>query len=268
MKKLTTVLLLLCMALMASAQDKYFEGELIYDNFENHSKIVIKLSKGMAYNGKRVVRVLMKGSTIHMIDEVLHFHTLLKPDEDKAIIFSDILERGQEFPYAEYVKEYLSTFSISQGKVKGTFANMGEKEDVLGHSCDLFKGKVSASSVKTDLEAWTTTAFKIHDSFRAIANGMDLEGLALKFAYKTVGKIPLMGEARSYVQSELREMNAREVTDEEISIPASYKLVKSKSPFKVVGLYSDTKKALKARGEYPDEMEQEVTYKTEDEWSF
>lgn len=262
------MLMLLCFALMAGAQDKFFEGELVYDNFENHSKIVLKLSKGMAYNGKRTVRVLMKGSVVHIIDEVLHFHTLLVPDEKKAIIFSDFLKRGQQFPYDEYVKTYLSQYSISKNKVKGTFAKTGETEQVLDHTCDLLKGKVSASSVKTDIEAWVTPEYKIHDSYRTVVYGMDIEGLALKWAYKTVGKVPLIGEMRSYVQSELREFTPRQVSDAEMSVPEGFTIAESTSPFKVLGLYKDTKKYLKENGMYPDDMEKEVTYQTEEEWSF
>ena len=132
MRKITAIFTFLLTALTGSAQNKYFEGELVYNNFENHSKIVLKLSKGMAYNGKRTVRVLMKGSVVHIIDEVLHFHTLLVPEENKAIIFNDFLKRGQQFPYNEYVKTYLSQYSISKDKVKGTFTKTGETEQVLG----------------------------------------------------------------------------------------------------------------------------------------
>ena len=268
MKKLVALFTLMLMPLLGSAQNQYFEGELVYNNFENHSKIVLKLSKGMAYNGKRTVRVLMKGSVVHIIDEMLHFHTLLIPDENKAIIFNDYLKRGQQFPYNEYMKTYLSQYSISKDKVKGTFTKTGEKEQVLGHTCDLLKGKVSASSVKTDLEAWVLPDYKIHDSYRCVVYGMDIDGLALKWAYKTVGKIPLIGEMRSYVLSELVEINARKVTDAEIKVPEGFTIVESTSPFKVLGLYKDTKKYMKEHGMYPDDLEKEVTYKTEDEWSF
>jgi hypothetical protein len=268
MKKLLTIILFLLTALTSSAQENFFEGELVYDNFENHSKMVLKFSKGMAYNGKRTVRVLMKGSVIHMIDNVLHFHTLLFPDENKAIIFSDFLKRGQQFPYDEYVKTYLSQFSISKGSVKGTFEKTGETEMVRDRSCHIMKGKVSVSGVKTDLEAWVSQEYKIYDSYRTFTFGMDIDGIAMKCAYKTVGKIPLLGEARSYVQSELVEMKTREVTDEELSVPEGYKIVESSSPFKVVGLYNDTRKYMKAQGIYPDDIDKEVTFKTEDEWSF
>ena len=172
---------------------------------------------------------------VHIIDEMLHFHTLLIPDENKAIIFNDYLKRGQQFPYNEYMKTYLSQYSISKDKVKGTFTKTGEKEQVLGHTCDLLKGKVSASSVKTDLEAWVLPDYKIHDSYRCVVYGMDIDGLALKWAYKTVGKIPLIGEMRSYVQSELVEINARKVTDAEIKVPEGFTIVESTSPFKVLG---------------------------------
>ena len=268
MKKLTALFIFLLTALLGSAQNKYFEGELVYNNFENHSKIVLKLSKGMAYNGKRTVRVLMKGSVVHIIDEVLHFHTLLVPDENKAIIFNDFLKRGQQFPYNEYVKTYLSQYSISKDKVKGTFLKTGETEQVLDRTCDLLKGKVSAMSVKTDLEAWVLPDYKIYDSYRSVVYGMDIDGLAFKWAYKTIGKVPLIGEMRSYVQSELVEINAREISDAEMNVPEGFSIVESTSPFKVLGLYKDTKKYLKAHNMYPDDIEKEVTYQTEEEWSF
>ena len=43
----------------------YFEGALLYRNYEFHSSIIRKYSYGRAYNGERSIKVIMKGGKIY-----------------------------------------------------------------------------------------------------------------------------------------------------------------------------------------------------------
>ena len=122
-KSIIILSLLMCMCMCVQSgyaqEDNYFEGEIAYRNFENHNKLVLKLSKGMAYNGARDVKILMKGANMHIIDESLHMHTLLLPEENKAVIYNDLLKRGQEFPFNAYVNTYLSALSPNDRVING-----------------------------------------------------------------------------------------------------------------------------------------------------
>src|SRR5574344_1425733 len=67
-----------------NAQDKQgFEGEIVYRNFENHSATVRKLSGGVASNGARSVKVIIRGENMHLYDESMHIHTLFLRKENK-----------------------------------------------------------------------------------------------------------------------------------------------------------------------------------------
>ena len=257
--------------------ERFFEGDIIYRNFENHNKTVIKFSSGMAYNGSRTVRVIMKGYNIHIIDESMHMHTLLLPNEDKAIIFNDLLKKGQQFPFAEYVNNYLTALSPNDRVVSGTtisskstISDTGIKKDYMGQTCSVYKGQVISNngSSTSEVELWVSSKFDIYKSYWYFLNDIQVPGIALKWTYDTKGKIPLFGQMSSYVASEAKEINERIVADEEMQVPENYDIVVSKSPFKVLSLYRAAKKYLIKNNQYPTQLETDVTYKIEDEWDF
>lgn len=74
----------------------YFEGMLLYRNYEFHSPVIRKFSFGNAYNGERSVKVVMKGNKIHIVDESLHMHTIILPDANIGYIYSDVAKQGNQ----------------------------------------------------------------------------------------------------------------------------------------------------------------------------
>lgn len=262
---------------ISAQSENFFEGEIMYRNFENHNKLVIKFSKGMAYNGARNVKVIMKGYNIHIIDESLHMHTLLLPNEDKAIIFNDLLKRGQQFPFSEYVNNYLTSLSPENRTVSGviisstsTIKDTGETKEYKGQICNIYRGQVISNngSATSDVELWVTSKYDIYKCYWYFLNGIHVPGIVLKWTYDTKGKVPLFGQMSSYVASEIKAINERDVAEEEMQVPSGYDIVVSKSPFKVLGLYKDMKKYLMKNKMYPTQLESEVTYKIDDEWDF
>ena len=279
MKRILLTVLTLCVVLFMNAQEKKsFEGEMTYRNFENHNNLVRKFSKGMAYNGARDMKIIIKGYNIHIIDETMHMHTLLLPNENKAIIYNDLLKRGQQFPFSEYVDSYLSAFSPNTRQVSTvtipapeyTIVDTGQKKEYKGEECRIFKGQVIANKggTTTDVELWVSDKYSIFKCYWYFLNGIQVPGVVMKWTYDLKGKVPMMGKMSSYVASEAKDVIEREVSADEMQVPKGYKIVVSKSPFKVLGLYGDTKKYLKKNKMYPGDEDTEVTYQIDDEWDF
>lgn len=259
---------------------KHFEGEIVYRNFENHNKLVRKLSKGMAYNGSRTVKVLLKSYNMHIIDESLHIHTLLLPDENKIIVFNDLLKKGQAFSFGTYAESYLSAYSPDPRNISGQIleneysVKKTSKTDYMGQSCDIYKGQITAKTgaggAVCNAEIWVSPQYTIYKSYWYFLNGIQVPGIALKWTTDQHGKVPLLGTMSSYVASEVKEIKERSIADEEMQVPSDCQIVTSDSPFKILRLYKDTRKYLKKNKMYPADAEEdtEVTYKIEEEWDF
>ena len=275
---LTLIAVLVAFTMIGNAQNgDFFEGDMLYRNFENHNKAVMNLSKGMAYNGARTVRIIMKGYNIHIIDEVLHIHILLLPDENKAIIYNDLLKKGQEFPFWLYVNTYIAVFSpearviahnITLPAPKYTIASTGEKKEYMGQTCDIYKGQVIVSHGATDVELWVSSKHSIYKSYWYFLNGIQVPGIVLKWTYDQKADIPLIGKLASFVASEVKEINERIVANDEMQVPSDIKIVVSESPFKVVSLYKETVKYLTKNKMFPNQQETEVTFRIEEDWDF
>lgn len=270
---------MLLMGSIATFAQKQFEGEINYRNFENYSKPVRKFSKGMAYNGARNVKVLIKGNKMHIIDESMHLNTLLLPDEDRVIIYNDLLKRGLQCSYGNYTTTYMSTYSPKPNVVGQTkdykVEITGKKNTLLGHVCGNYKGTVTAktsasSPAVTTVDVWYSTEYEVNPIYNFYLYGIESPGIAMKWTIDQHSKVPLFGTFDSFIASEVKSITQREVDDSEMQIPSDYELKVTDSPFKMLGIYGDTKKYLKKNNMYPGDADtdKDVTYKIEEEWNF
>lgn len=265
-------------ALLTSAQT-LFEGEIKYRNFENHSKNVRKFSKGMAYNGARNVRVLIKGNRVNILDESLHLNTLILPDEDCVIIYNDLLKKGLKCSYTSYTRQYMSQYGpncylASQTK-NYNIKNNGQTKTINGEECIGYSGILETfvnggSPTKVVIETWCSTKYKINPSYWYYLYGLEVPGIAVKWTINSQGKVPLFGTMSSFIASEVTEIIPRQVDDSEMQIPTNYELKETNSPFKMLKIYSETKKYLKKNKMYPADADEDtdVTYSIEEEWDF
>ncbi len=278
MRFVTLFIFMLLTDLLAYSQT-LFEGEINYRNFENHSKAVRKFSKGMAYNGARSVRVLIKGNKVHIIDESMHLSTLLLPDEGYVIIYNDLLKQGLKCSYSNYTMTYMSQYSpkayipgqMKDYEVKAT----DETTEIQGEPCKLYKGTITtttngASPTVTTVEVWCSTKYKVDPVYQYYLYGVEIPGVAMKWTTDQHGKVPMIGSMDSFVASEVKSITPRTVDDSEMQIPSEYELKLTDSAFKMLGIYEDTKKYLKKNKMYPTDAENdtEVTYQIEEEWDF
>lgn len=277
---LLIVMISFCFAEANAQVKKEFEGEIVYRNFENHSKMVRRFSSGMAYNGARTVRVIMKGSNMHIIDESLQMHTLLLPEQSKVILYSDCLERGMEFSFGTYVNNYMMSCSPEPRYVSGVkqenkySMNKVSQGEFNGEICDIYKVDVEAilqaGETIHQAELWVSSKYDVYKCYWYFLNGIEVPGIVLKRTLETNGKVPIFGKMNSFVASEVKEIKERAVSDDEMCVPENYDIKVSDSPFKVVGLMKDTKKYLKKKKMYPGDADKdlEVTYKIDEEWDF
>jgi hypothetical protein len=212
----------------------------------------------------------------------MKFHTLLLPSENKVIIYSDYLKRGQQFDYTNYVNTYLGQLSPndnggSDSDVKSsrtsTVEKTGKKIDYLGQECEIYKGVVTSTvefcdPAVSNIELWVSNKYSIYKSYWSFLYGVQVPGIVTKWSYDQKSKIPLMGTLSSYVASELKEIHERTVSDDEMKVPDGYEIKISSSAFKVLGLYKDNKKYMMKNKIYPTQKESDVTYSIDDKWDF
>lgn len=277
MKKISVFWAMLLISIAVFSQT--FEGEINYRNFENHSKTVRKFSKGMAYNGARNVKVLLKGNKMHIFDESMHLNILILPDEDNIVIYNDLLKRGLKCTYSSYKKNYMSAFG-PEPTVDGQTKHYNvlpkeEKKTVNGETCTVYSGTVSAqvgstAPIVTTIEVYSSDKYNVDPVFNCFMNGIETPGIAMKWTTDQHGKVPFLGSMDSFVASEAKTVTPRTVSDEEMRVPSDCQLKETDSPFKMLGIYSDTQKYLKKNKMYPADADSDanVTYSIESEWDF
>lgn len=277
MKKIITLLMILLTVGSISA-DK-FEGVLKYRNFENHSKAVRNLSKGMAYNGARDMELLLKGNKILIKDMSMHYHVLIDPDAGSVVIFNDYIKKGLKSNYKKYAEQYLSGLTPKvtvEGQTKDfNIRETGESQTINDMKCNRYAGKLTVGvkglkPVETDVDVWYAADIEVDPIIGAFLNGLPVPGIPVKLTVDQQGSVPIIGKMNSYIASELHSIEARPVEDSEFEIPADYEIKVTDSPFKMLSLYGQTTKYLKKNNMYPGaaDKDSEVTYKIEEEWDF
>lgn len=259
----------------SSQQPKVFEGVLEYVAFENHSKKVINISKGTAYNGARHTTVFVKGKKVHIIDQSMHIHTILLPEEHTVYYYSDVICSGLKLNYEKYVGLYLSSFDPQaeagrMNEMKNNVSKRGRKATFDGHDCEVYEGTQTVKFGTNTIEVWSDECISVPNAIRSVIWNLPFSGLPIKYTVSQQLKAPIIGKLSSYMAGELTNMTAKEMSDSDFMPSSDIKIKESDSPFKILSLIKDNTKQLKKQGIYPTDAEKEtdVTYKIEDEWDF
>lgn len=280
-KKKIIVATLFCMWTLAiNAQGSApFEGKLSYRSLENHDKNTIKYSCGMAYNGARNSTFLIKGNKVLFKDECTCMCTLLDPDNNVTILYSELIGQGMQFDYESYAATYLASFSEKGPSVLGRtmlkpsvyrFETTGKIADFQGETVKHIQGRIENTYAGTSIDLYQVDSYNIPTTmYVAQMYGINMNGLITKFIWEqqnTGGAF--IRELKSYVFAELTNIDNRPVDDSEFNIPQNIKINKSGSPFNVVALYKANAKYLKEHNMYPTQTANDVTYKIDEEWDF
>lgn len=77
MKKIILLVALAFTTLNMSAQGECFEGEIVYETFEHHPEWEKNMSLSVNINGVQKMRLIVKGSKMHLINETTQCHTVV-----------------------------------------------------------------------------------------------------------------------------------------------------------------------------------------------
>ena len=267
----------ICIIPIFGIAQKPFEGELHYRSMENHDNNIIKFSSDMAYNGARNTSYTIKGNKTLFKDDCTQMSLLLDPENNNVTLYSDLIKKGMQFDYKSYAAAYLGSFTKEGPSFMGhgmpptlyRFEPTGENIDFMNYSTEYLKGRIENKTASTSFDLYRTLSFNMPKTmYAAQMYGIELDGLIVKITWEQVNNVPTLGEFKSYVYTELKEIVERPVDDSELAIPKDIKIDKSESPFKVVSLYKDNAKYLEEHNMYPTQVNKDVIYKIDETWDF
>ena len=252
----------------------YFEGMLLYRNYEFHSPVIRKFSFGNAYNGERSVKVVMKGNKIHIIDESLHMHTIILPDANIGYIYSDVAKQGIKSSL-NFLDDYLRVldpeYPLKNGLTKtASLKQTKESVSYKGDNCKIYKGDMmQGEDTKTEVEMWYSEKYRVYPSYRYVFSGLNPGGLLRKGIYNQSGKIPMLGKVKSLVSTELVALKSYQVPASEMVPPTDVAITECTDNKQLTALYKANRAQLKKMKMTPQHKKtSEVKYDIRQQWDF
>ena len=253
----------------------FFEGCLLYRNYEHHSAVVRKFSHGEAYNGERTMMVILKDNKTHIIDCGLHMHTIIDQAQNKAYIYSDVTRKGLVAPANEFIRNYKSAFDpdvelMPELRKESSMADAGRTQEYKGDKCRVYAGQMTTGeNMLTDVELWYTDKYRINDSYDCLFAGLPVKGIVRKGIITQSGSIPLLGKMKSTLAIELVAVDEGVVDDSEVTPPTNISFTTFSKPAQMINLCKENTKTLKKQKLYPNTMKkEEVDYNIRSQWDF
>lgn len=241
-----------------------FEGEIVYETYENYSDYILKTGSSIYFNGVHRIRLIIKGHWMHMIDETTGCHIIVNDAAAKAIMakldkkqkmslitlaesqsnntysyvhFCDHTKSGLDMSDAPGTQYFLHpgemTYATGQKApmMKYTFAKTDDKKMIMNQECPLYAGQIvrdmGGMPQTYDVKAWVSDRLKAAEGYKWNLYGLDIPGIALKWVMKYDGGHVSgfgVGELSYYIEADVVEITPRQVQDEEFNIPAGYKI--------------------------------------------
>lgn len=262
--------------------DNAFEGEIVYETYENYSEYVLKMPNSIYFNGVHKVRLIVKGGKLHVIDETTGCHSVSDDDNKTFVHYCDHTKKGID--YSKNIESQLTlkpgdiTYNNFTSRVKSnTFAKKEKTITILEHECTLYEGRMvrDMSMEQTyDIKAYVSSDIPASSGYNYSISGLNIPNIALKWILKyDGGHVGFgVGELSFYIEADVIEIKPRTVNDDEFSVPNDYKISKSSSnPMSLMNYYKGVKKALVKLGIKGGDIKQKtsgVHYKTDGEWDF
>ncbi len=285
MKKITSIISFFLFALCINAQEipAAFEGEIVYETYENYSDYMLKMPHSIFFNGVHKIRMIVKGDKVHIMDETTGCHTMADAGSNRFIHYCDHTSSGLDYS-ADFESQLVLlprdiTYSNFTAKLKAnTIALTGDTTEILGHKCAVYQGEMERDMSmiqKYEIKAHVATDIPISKGYSYGIQGLDVPGMPLKWIFKYDGGHVGMGvgELSYYIETDITEIIPRTVEDSEFEIPAEYKIQKynGRNPMSLMKYYKGIKKVLVKTGIKGGENQEKTTgvhYKTNDEWDF
>lgn len=268
---LTLALIVLCLSFFKvdlSAKSD-FEGSLLYVSYEHHSDAVLKYSYGMAYNGTKNVKIMMKGSAIHIVDLCTHMHEIIDMEFQKYLVYSDLTNEGVDCGIS-YLNTIKSTLSEQSQYYNYNYQQTGTIK-YKGDLCKKMKSNISSkdpsSNASGSVEIWYSNKISSNTAYQYFAFGAPVSGIIKKWLYISNAK-SMVGDMRSMVSTELVAINPESLDDDIFSFPNNIKVLKKDPVTAVPSLYKNNKKAMKKIGIIPADENMEARLKIENDWDY
>ena len=157
-----------------------FEGEIVYETYENYSDYILKMANSIYFNGVHKVRLIVKGDWMHMIDETTGCHIIVNDAAARAIMnaqgkrksrnTADLLSNLSKnrsnnscsyVHFCDHTKTGLdmsdapgTQYMLSPGEIyyadgttapitQYTFDKTAETKNILGLNCPFYEGTVA-----------------------------------------------------------------------------------------------------------------------------
>ena len=250
-----------------SAQNKHFEGEIIYSTSVTLDKTARKFIKGA--EGEYKVEAVMKNGNEKAQENYFGTINYLFRDKDECYGYSPLTKKGYKCTYSASIKDYENIRKVENSTVKPT----GETKEAFGMTFEHFKGEDVS---KLDMLGAKITATDYIDYW--VCRELDenwimsikIPGLYESFDLRSVMKMPLMGSFEQHLELNIEELNQREVKDEEFNLPEDVTFEEVETMAQIESkLKSDYKKYKKAQGkEKGEDVKQEGAAKVKGEWDF
>ena len=251
-----------------------FEGMLLYRNYEHHNAIVRKFSAGQAYNGERTVKVTLRDNSVHIVDEDMHIHTIVIPEEDKVYMYSDVSKKGFVANGNELKKFFTGNdpdiTPYPDMEKSSSLKTTGIQKYYKGDQCQVYAGQITVNdNLLTDVEMWYSDRLLANKSYCQLFNGLPVPGIVRKGIISQTGKLPLLGSLRSTVAYELVALTECKMSDAEFTPPQDITIEPYTKDTQLHSFYKNSSKALKKAKLYPEQVKtKEIDYKIGQEWDF
>ena len=255
-----------------SSIPRVFEGALLYRNYEYHNNLVRKFSYGMAYNGERTVKIIIKGDLIHIVDMTMHVHNVISSN-DKVYVYSDITRSGIVTD-TQYLRQYMSSldpdYKTSDMEKTSTLNTTAEKITYKGDICNVYKGALKiGDAAETDVEMWYSDNYKVTTNQKYLFYGLNPAGIVRKGIYSQNGHVPLLGKMHSTIATELIALTEYQVPIDDINPPQNIRFEKFIKPSQLTAFYKENLKQLKNQNLFPAKLKsKETQYLIRDQWDF
>lgn len=180
MKKFILSVLFLAFNIMSQGQENTpFEGEIVYETYENYSDYILKMPNSIYFNGVHKIRLILKGNWMHMIDETTGCHIIVNNESAQEIMkaqnqkktrgtlgalstlsqnrsnnscsfvhFCDHTKTGLDMSDAPGTQYILSSGVISYADgskapvTTNTYSKKEEAKNILEQNCPLYAGQI------------------------------------------------------------------------------------------------------------------------------
>ena len=266
-KIISISLVWLLFPLASSAQKKHFEGEITYNASIALDKTARKFLKGS--DGAYTIKTIYKNGDELSQEDYFGAITLISRNRDSVYTYLPEIKKGYKCSYSASI----GIFKESRKNVESSVKETGETKEMYDMTFKRYKG---SEVLEADLLVATIPMTEEHDYWVCTDyddfwfNNIRIPGLIFSLDWFAKGKIPILGEMTQHFDMSIKELKAREVSDDEFAIPSdiSFTIIDDMNTADAK-LKKDHKKLMKSKGKkVGEDIQTRGAGKTKGDWDF